>query len=65
MKEETHQLIQRLAKCTYLPGSKEKRFVRQMAALPLDAVLTENQLMYLGIVKYRYRKQLESKGGST
>jgi hypothetical protein len=58
MTPATYDLIKRLNGCTFLPGSFEKGFVRGLAAKSLDDTLTEKQLMLLGQIRYRYRKQL-------
>jgi len=59
MDAKTYQLIQDLVKCDYAPATFEKRFVRDMAAKSPVEVLTEKQLMCLGQIAYRWRKQLE------
>lgn len=50
-----------LRKCTFLPGSYEKRFVASMASIAecnSTIELSEKQKAYLAKVKHRYRKQL-------
>lgn len=60
MSDFVTDVIMRLSRCTFLPGSSEKRFVRQMVARANEnKPLTEKQLMYLGQIRYRYRKQLK------
>ena len=58
MESETYTKIPKLTGCSFLPGSFEKRFVRQLSSLSPLATLTEKQLMLLGQIFYRYRKQL-------
>ena len=65
MKPETHQKIQRLSKCTFAPATAEKRFVKQISTLAVEAVLTEPQLLYLGQILYRYRKQMSDKSSAS
>jgi len=60
MTPETHEQIKKLAGCTFLPGSSEKRFARMMASYPIEQELTEKQLMFLGVMLYRYRKQIKA-----
>lgn len=64
MSEYLIDLIKRLHGCTFLPGSSEKRFIRQMRARSIsepEKPLTEKQMLYLGQIQYRYRKQLGEK----
>jgi hypothetical protein len=61
MTPETHYLIQRLSKCVFAPATAEKRFIRELSRKPVEAELTERQLLYLGQVAYRYRGQLDRK----
>jgi hypothetical protein len=52
-------------KCTFLPGSREKRFVKAMAFRAEndpELELTENQAKYLTDLVHKYRKQLAAKG---
>lgn len=61
MTDEQRRLILRLSKCTFLPGSYEKRFVRSMAALANskgETELSEKQAAFLAKVGHRYRRQL-------
>lgn len=52
-----------LGKCTYLPGSFEKRFARDMAshASSESPQITERQRAWLWKQVYRYRKQIKDK----
>ena len=58
--ERERYAIQRLAKCRFLPGSREKRFARDMAALADSDTphITARQRAYLWIMVYRYRRQI-------
>lgn len=49
-----------LWRCSFLPGSYNKRFARAMDALANedDAVLTDNQRNNLWRLVYRYRRQI-------
>lgn len=47
--------LQALKKCVFLPGSNHKRFVRQTDPA---GKLTERQIAYIGILAYRYRRQM-------
>ena len=58
MTDEHYQLLQRLVDCTFLPGSWEKRFVRDLSAETKDYELTAKQLAQVERLHYRYRRQL-------
>lgn len=64
MTTEQHQLIARLAKCSFLPGSFEKRFIRDLSQKTPDYELGSKQAVYLEAMAHRYRKQLKSKGAA-
>lgn len=52
---------QALARCTFLPGSAEKRFARDMDARSRMAEplpLTVRQAQYLDDLAYRFRRQM-------
>lgn len=54
-----------LAQCTFLPGSAEKRFVRDMerkAIYDMQSALTPRQASYLELLCYKFRRQLKLKG---
>jgi hypothetical protein len=64
---EERNLLIRLDKCRFVPGSYEKRFVREMAALARsdtwwETFLTEKQRAFIQKIAHRYRNQL---GGIT
>lgn len=63
MTPDQREKIRRLGGCTMLPGSAEKRFVRDMAGKPDDYELTHKQVNWLGNIWHRYRVQLA--GGET
>ncbi len=48
------QCFKDLAMCTFLPGSPDKRFVRNMQGA---SEITEGQAEYLQRLVYRYRRQ--------
>lgn len=58
MSEEDYRNLKRLSRCTFLPGSYEKRFVRNMLSVSQETVLTSKQKDYLNHLVHRYRKQL-------
>ena len=47
-----------LIRCRFLPGSAEKRFVRQAHAAPDGHELTEKQAAWLEVIWHRYRAQV-------
>lgn len=53
------KVISDLGRCTFLPGSFDKRFVRDLQGKKPGDTLTLKQLMTLGQMRYRYRKQIE------
>lgn len=57
MTDQQQRWIAQLARCTFLPGSWEKRFVRDLATFPQERELTERQAAALARVAWRYRKQ--------
>lgn len=64
MSEYLINLIKRLHGCTFAPATAEKSFIRQVHAQAVshpEKPLTEKQMLYLGQIKYRYRKQLGEK----
>lgn len=54
---EQRKMLTILRGCTFLPGSYDKRFVRNISALPDDCELTENQAMLIPVLFHRYRRQ--------
>ena len=56
-------VIVALARCSFLPGSRHKRFARNMASAAEHAReigITEKQARYLTILAWRYRRQMPS-----
>ncbi len=63
MTEDQILVAQALERCTMLPGSFEKRFVRDMAArsrLREPQALTDKQASLLVALRHRFRRQLSS-----
>lgn len=60
MSAEQYQKIQALKRCTFLPGSYQKRFVRDMSAKPEDFELSEKQAVYVDKLYYMYRRQISA-----
>ena len=53
-----YEALQALKQCTFLPGSYDKRFVRNLSALPQERELTERQAANVERMAYRYRRQI-------
>jgi hypothetical protein len=54
-----------LAKCTFWPGSRDKRFMKAMAFRAEHdpgLELTEKQVKYMTDLIHKYRRQLAAKG---
>jgi hypothetical protein len=62
MTNEQQRWIKQLAKCTFLPGSWVKRFVRDLASLGTYDLLTEKQTLALERTAWHYRKQRGDRG---
>lgn len=58
MTSEQSLKIQALYHCTFLPGSFQKRFVRDMSAKTITDELTEKQAVYLDKLYWMYREQI-------
>ena len=58
MTPEEIAIIEALYGCTFLPGSSQKRFVRQMFARDTAKPLTERQKAYLWAIAWSWRRQL-------
>ncbi|HUO23691.1 MAG TPA: hypothetical protein VMU59_14335 [Caulobacteraceae bacterium] len=61
MNERQRRQAEALGRCSFLPGSAEKRFCRDMAAraaLAAPPELTERQAAYLERLCWRFRRQL-------
>ncbi len=63
MDEVRSRKVKYLARCSFLPGSYEKRFVRDMAA-SLDDELTIRQAHYIDLLYWHYRKQIAAMDGT-
>lgn len=56
-------IIDALKRVTFLPGTSQKRFARNMASAAdhaRDCGITEKQARYLTILAWRYRRQMPS-----
>lgn len=62
MTEVDYKTIQALAKCSFTPGSWNKRFVRDLAQYPPEKELSEKQQAALARVAWHYRQQLSRHG---
>lgn len=61
MTETQIKKIQLLQKCTFLPGSYQKRFVHSMGSIAVlrpEMEITEKQDKYLHDLFHQYRKQI-------
>lgn len=54
--------LQALRYCRFLPGSFDKRFVRDLSSLPSDAPLTERQMAQVERLVVHFRTQLARMG---
>jgi hypothetical protein len=51
--------IEMLSRCTFLPRSYDKRFVRSLAAMEqTNTPMSDKQLVHLWRMVYRYRRQI-------
>jgi hypothetical protein len=55
---ELREQINALARCTMLPGSWDKRFVRDLQAFPDGCRITPRQAEMISKLLHRYRRQL-------
>lgn len=58
MTDEQRKMVDELAGCTFIPGSYQKRFVRDMISR-LDKDLTEKQAAFLAKLRVKYRRQID------
>ncbi len=58
MDKYQREMINELSACTFLPGSYQKRFVRDLSTKPDDYELSEKQTAFLEKLHYMYRKQI-------
>jgi hypothetical protein len=53
------ELIESLKRCSFVPGSSPKRFVRDLPVpIPENFSLTERQHGYLLLIAFRFRRQM-------
>lgn len=57
-----YEALQALSRCRFLPGSWDKRFVRNLSGLPTEADLTEKQIAQIERLVVRFRNQLARHG---
>ena len=57
MTADQRDKLDRLGRCVMLPGSWDKRFVRDLKAKPDDYELSEKQADALASLWHRYRRQ--------
>lgn len=65
MTPEQRSKLDDLAGCTMLPGSWDKRFVRDMRGRPDDFEPTEKQATMIDKLHHRYRRQIGRNAAST
>ncbi len=58
MTDDQWTLIRALARCSYYPGSFDKRFIHDLAEKPRDATLSEKQDAQLQRIAWSKRRQL-------
>lgn len=63
MSPEHRQKLDLLSRCTFLPGSWPKRFVRQVSSLPDEAMLNAKQEYWIDRLYYMYRRQISAMPG--
>ncbi len=51
-------IVEALYPCSFLPGSSQKRFIRQMFARDRAKALTVRQAAYLWAIAWSWRRQL-------
>lgn len=64
MDEARRLKVNYLSKCSFLPGSYEKRFVRDMAKHSEDYELSIRQAHYIDLLYWMYRKQIAAMPGN-
>lgn len=65
MTDDQRTKLQALARVTMLPGSFDKRFVRDVGGYGAEKELSEKQAALVETLWHRYRRQLAKKGGTT
>lgn len=63
MTKEQRSKLEALDRCTMLPGSWDKRFIRDMKGQPADFVPSEKQSEMIEKLYHRYRRQLAAHVG--
>jgi hypothetical protein len=58
MTPDQREMVTLLNSCTFLPGSYDKKFVRDMGHIPDDQALTARQDRFLQTIFHRFRKQI-------
>jgi hypothetical protein len=58
MEEQHYDALQELSNCRFLPGSWDRKFVRDLSSKPREATLSPKQVRYLKKLYYRYRRQI-------
>jgi hypothetical protein len=58
MTAEQRHTLRQLARCTMLPGSWDKRFVRDLIGYSDDQVLSPRQAAMVEKLSHRYRRQI-------
>lgn len=58
MHEHEIQIVEALYRCSYVPGSKAKKFVRTIYERDRKKRLTNGQRRYLWAVAFSWRRQL-------
>lgn len=61
MTEDQYAKMQRLACCSMLPGSWDKRFIRNVSAMPIETELSASQAEQVERLWHKYRRQHKGK----
>lgn len=64
MDDERLRKVKYLANCTFLPGSYQKRFVRDMSTRPADYEPTIRQALFIDKLYFMYRRQIKAMYGN-
>ena len=54
------RIVDALARCSFIPGTSQKRFVRQLAGCDRKRPLTDRQRAYLWAIAWSWRRQLSA-----
>lgn len=63
MTDDEKRMVDELSKCVFLPGSYEKRFVRELAYRGIKYELTAKQCAFLAKLHHSYRRQIAAHRG--